>query len=499
MSRSRVGEVAALLVFWAAATAYYTFVVSAGYLKQWPSWTALYDAQAQGFLAGHLYLPEEPSAALKALANPFDPANQKYWRWDHSYYAERFYLYWGLVPAALLAAAKALFRIHRPVGDEVLVFAFTVGRLLAGTLFIRALARQSTWRPPPWAVWVGLLVFAFANPTPFLLARGAIYEASIAAGICFCVTGMYLALRSVSGPIGSSSGWGAAAGAAFALAGGSRISLLPAAGAMTLLTAGAAWIRGRREATNSRPWLRATWTAIPAALIVAVHLFINHLRFGGWFEFGVSYQLGIPFHLALRFIIPNLYLYAFQPSRFSCSFPFVSAPWDQARSVSPRWLKWPADYRWIEPNSGLLVALPFAWLLVLAVAIAWWRRTGVRRAAVERPASSPIIRWTVLSLASWAFLAAAPVMVMFSLSMRYEADFATAGLLLAMLGGWYLLTTVQGSNEHFAFSATYAALGFLTVVFGALLGLTGYSDHVARFNQSLWTRLVNALDLCSVL
>ena len=495
MSSGRVRECAAVLIFWAAVTAYYAFVVSAGYLDHWPSWTALYDAQAQGFRAGHLYLPEEPSGVLKALPNPLDPANQKYWRWDHSYFAGRFYLYWGLVPAALLALVKAVFRIQQTVGDEVLVFAFTIGRLVAGTLLIRALARQVTPRPAAWAVWLALFAFAFANPTPFVLARGAIYEASISAGICFTVAGMYLALRSVAGPIRSSVAWGAAAGAAFGLAADSRISLLPAAAALTLIAATAVWTRAQSEGVRvGRARLLAAYTATPAAFVVAVQLFINHLRFGSWFEYGVKYQMGIPFHLGPRFIIPNLYLYLLQPSRFTCPFPFVTAPWDQARSVAPTWLRWPHDYRWTEPNSGLLVALPLAWLLVIFVGVVLWRRKA--GTTPQQTPFSSAARRIIVGLWTWALLAAAPVLVMFSLSMRYEADFATPILLLATLAGWYLLTTTSQAARVVA-TIVYASLGIITVFFGGLLGFTGYSDHIARFNPSLWTHLVSVLRLCS--
>src|SRR5262245_43206216 len=90
----------------AAAAAYYVFLASAGHMGgTWWRWSAFYDAQAEGFRAGHLYLPERPSPALKALANPLDPANMRFWRWDYSYRDGHLYIYWGLVPAALLAAA----------------------------------------------------------------------------------------------------------------------------------------------------------------------------------------------------------------------------------------------------------------------------------------------------------------------------------------------------------------------------------------------------------
>ena len=97
---------APLVGLWLAVAAYYVFVISAGHFTRWHVWSAFYDAQAEGILHGHLYLPEAPSRALMALANPYDLANMPFWRWDHSYYQGHLYLYWGLVPAFIAAAIK---------------------------------------------------------------------------------------------------------------------------------------------------------------------------------------------------------------------------------------------------------------------------------------------------------------------------------------------------------------------------------------------------------
>jgi len=495
----RTRSAAALAAFWAIATTYYAFVISGGYFGQWITWTALYDAQAEGFRSGHLYLPEPAPAALKGLVDPLNIANQQYWRWDHSYYAGRLYIYWGLVPALLLAAVKTVFRIDRTVGDELVVFAFAVGRLVVGTLLIRALSREAHPRPPAWAVWMALFVFAFANPTLFLLARSAIYEASIAAGICFVLTGLYFGLRGmISEREPAAAGWFAAAGASFALAGGSRISLLPAAAALTALTALTAIARWRGTGVGAARLARlAGWTVGPAAAIAGTHLFVNYLRFGRWTEFGVSYQMGIPFQLGGHFLGPNLYLYLLEPLKLSCGFPFLSVEWDQARSLAPRWLPFPAGYRWSEPSAGLLIAVPFAWLLFGIIAVAIWRRARAREELEPAaPAPSWSRRWIGMALWTWVLVGTAPVLVMFSLSMRYEADFASGILLLAALAGWQLLVIPRSRAVRAALSTLFASLGVATVAAGVLLGFGGYSDLFARYNPALWLRLKSALDLC---
>jgi hypothetical protein len=42
-----------------------------------------------------------------------------------------------------------------------------------------------------------MLVFALANPTPYTLARGAIYEAAIMSGVAFMTAGFYCGYRSM--------------------------------------------------------------------------------------------------------------------------------------------------------------------------------------------------------------------------------------------------------------------------------------------------------------
>src|SRR3954447_9495720 len=233
----RVRDLAPLIGLWLAVAAYYVFVISAGHFTRWHVWSAFYDAQAEGILHGHLYLPEAPSPALMALSNPYDLANMPFWRWDHSYYQGHLYLYWGLVPAFIAAAIKAVFH-PGGVPDNSLTFAFCMIRLVAGTLLIRDVARAADRRPPRWAVALAMLVFALANPTPYILARAGIYEAAIMGGVAFVIAGLWFGYRALSARrpgAASASAWLAAASFSLGLAGGTRLSLIPTIAALALL------------------------------------------------------------------------------------------------------------------------------------------------------------------------------------------------------------------------------------------------------------------------
>ena len=262
-SRRRWRGRAGIALFWAALAVYYVFIMSAGRWTNWPIWTAMYDKQAEGFRAGHLYLLEPPSPGLRALPDPLNPANMRFWRWDHSFYNGRLYLYWGFVPAALLAAAKALLRVHTVVGDGVPVFFYAMGRAIVGTLLIRALARTVAPAPPRWAVWMATLVFVLANPVPYVLSRGAVYEQAIAAGSLFVLCGIYFGLRAVTRADSGRAGDLALGGVGPGLRARRRIADQPAAdgGLLTAWTIVACW---RAAGGGWRRLLRpALWAACP--------------------------------------------------------------------------------------------------------------------------------------------------------------------------------------------------------------------------------------------
>jgi hypothetical protein len=487
-----------LLGFLAVMVVYYVFQESAGRWTDWATWTVFNDPQAEGFRLGHLYLPEPPSRALLALRDPLNPVHMTLWRWDRSYYKGHFYLYWGLVPALMLAGVKAMFQIRRVVTDDVIVFVFFLGRLLAGTLLIRALARRVTPRPASWAVGLAMALYALAHPTPYLLARGAVYEAAIIAGACFMVSGLGLALRGIFATApGPAVRWLTAASVCFGLAGGSRISLLPAVVLLVGFTALARWrIDGGDRGRLVRVGLAACG---PAAALTLAHLVLNKLRYQAWSEFGARYQMGNPLRAGWRFVIPNLFAYLFCPPTQRCTFPFLFGLWNTTHPLAPGWLPWPADYHADEPTSGLLVVAVFAWLAPAGILFAIIRRlTRANPAASPGPARELLWRWRWVygALALYTSASVIPLLSLSAATMRYEADFASGLLLIAILGGWRLLSAPASRAGRAALSALYLTLAVTTIAASVLLGFTGYFEHFKRHNPLLLHRIESRFSVC---
>src|SRR4051812_15206970 len=120
----------------------YVFFVTAGTFSHWPTYNANYDLLAEGFRAGHLYIPVLPAPQLLAAADPFDYSNRPYWFWDMSFYKGHYYLYWGPLPAAILALVKNVFRFSSRIGDQYVVFWSYAIYILSGSLFIERMSRR---------------------------------------------------------------------------------------------------------------------------------------------------------------------------------------------------------------------------------------------------------------------------------------------------------------------------------------------------------------------
>jgi hypothetical protein len=434
----------------------------------------------------------------------------RFWRWDYSYYKGHIYLYWGLLPPALLAAVKAIFRIQRGVTDDPVVFAFLAAQAIAGALLIRAMARRLTPRPPGWSVWSAMALFALAHPTPFLLARGAIYEGAIVGGSFF----MVLAFASIfAGIFAERPGAGlrfiTLASLFAGFAGASRANLFPVAAVTMTLAALARW---RVDGGGWRRLLRsAPIAAAPLTAVTLGHMLLNRLRFDEWTEFGVKYQMGFKglFVFEPRFSLADAFVYFLRaPSRW-CHFPFITAEWGDPKNVFPTFLPVPTDYRVIEPTAGLLVMVPFlGFLLLLPFAVGLVRRlrgstsrdddgAGAGTAALPVAiAASTRWRWFLAVVVVATLVTLVVPLLAVTATMRYEGDFAPPLLLLAVVGGWAWLAAFRRRWARGAAAAVFILLAAAAIAAGMLMGFTGYFNHFERHNPQLLHAIQKSTRIC---
>jgi hypothetical protein len=491
---------AALLV---AIVAFYVFVVSAGHWTHWPSYLNYYDWLAEGFRSGHLHTSIKPSPALIAAANPYDTANVGLGVWDLSYYKGEYYLYWGPVPALLLALTKTVFRISSTVGDEYVVFALETIRLIAGALLIVVMARRLFPSVPRWLVATAIAVFGIVNPTSYTLARGGVYEGAIVGGQAFVTLGLLFALCALTARPAAPRRWLILAGVSWALALGCRVSLAPALALVTLatafaLTAGEGFGRAR--------WIHLVRVLIaPAACLAAgvgLLLVYNKARFDSWVDFGLGRQISwMRYRGSPSYVAPNLYSYLLRPFSLACKFPFVGAETGIGERGFPKGYTLPRDYYAYEPTVGILNGTPWTWLAVgVAVVVVAWivrrRRNGAAKSFPD-PALFPARAWCAFSFGVLGTISMSAVMPEYMATMRFLNDAATGLILLATAGCFWLfeLATPRALLRRLLAAGT-VALAIPTLAIGIGLSFQGQYDHFKQYNPALLAKLTRELSVC---
>jgi hypothetical protein len=468
----------------------YVFFVSAGLWSTWPLYGTFHDLLAEGFRSGHLYIPVRPAPELLKAANPYDLANGRYWVWDASYFHGKYYVYWGPVPALIWALVKIVLGIGAIVGDQYLAFAFLFLSVWSGALLIERLAQRLFRDVPRWAVLLAIATFAFAHPALHAVTTASTYHTAIAAGQAFALAGVVLSFDAVwhAGTDRARRWRFLAAGACWALAIGSRVSLAPTVALIALVTAAAG-----NFGTSGRWWrgiiVNLTLQAVPVVLLVMGLLMYNKVRFERWLEFGTNLQLSAyPFRLSPAYIMANLYSYLLRPGEWSCRFPFLYQVWEM-KDAFPMGLDLPKGYLVNEPVVGWVRVVPVTWLIPFAFAL-------TPRGPGWALRSRRVYLWCLFSFLVLGTASGALVMGLYMATMRYQNDVMNGLLLLSILAGFALV-----QHPFAKFVPRAAALSFIlpavaSILFGVLLGYQGYNAHFLLFNPDLDRKIVHAFSLC---
>ncbi len=484
----------------------YVFFASSGRLYFLNHQTSYYNLLAEGLRAGHLHLSVEPSPELLAKSDPLDFSNVGLWLWDLTLFKGHYYLYWGPVPAILLAIFKTVLRINRDIQDAYLAGFFVFARFLVGAMLIRAMASEFYARASSWTTWLAIALWAFANPIPYFLSRGAVYEAAIAAGQFFFLAGVYCAFRSLyqfKHPF--SRGWLVLAGVSWGLSLGSRLSLAVAVAALVVLTAFVGWrIRERRLANPVGSWVRGlkdlAWVGAPVLASLLLLGLYNLARFGSWTETGMTYQLtNGRFIWKSSFIYPNLYSYFLRPLKVTCRFPFLDAPQDWTTEL-PKWLRSPADYSWHESSAGIFLSAP--WTCLALIALLYLGISLVRptlRRWVGFPSTGPVNWIRFFCITAALIMATAPTLASLGLwlaTMRYQVDYCSGLMFLGTIGCWLWVHRLPWRSLRTAGVAVCAFIGAASLIMGLLLGFRGYYNQFERNNPRLYKEL-SCFNFCS--
>jgi hypothetical protein len=385
--------------------------------------------------------------------------------WDLAIYKGEYYLYWGPVPALLLAIIKPFYTI--PITDNVLTLIFMVGLLIFQIMLILELWENYFSKTLGWIVLLGISLIGLINPILYMLLEPRIYEAAVAGGQFFFIGGLYWLFTAFRKPSLTKL---VLAGIFFTLAVGSRTTLLIPIVFLIFVTL--IWT------IKSYPARAVTFImvlALPLALGAISYGWYNYQRFDSWTEFGMGYQLTqtnihetLDETFSLAYTPPNLFKLFINPFEYTRKFPFIKAtPWN-----GPAWFE---NYRpqiydyFAEDITGILVSSPFLIFAILAVTC-----------------KQKNIRWITVSLAGSALLIFLTLVLFFYLTMRYLLDLVPALSLLALIGFWQGIYLLQSRRTaKYLFTIAGSLLWADTIVTSFIICYASNLHRIRIYNLEL--------------
>jgi len=423
-----------------------------------------YNMLVDGFLGGHLAMNAGVHPDLLS-ADPLVRSRAPYLL-DAALYKGRYYLYYGVTPAATLLYPYALLTGRHLSLQWACLLSVAAG-FGVGVIWLARLRGRlgADWRPGFAVCAVALL--AIVPGTMFLVRRSSFYDLPIAAGYMWMSLVWYALWQAIAGK--NAIGWLLLAGASFGLAVGCRANLLLLGPAVIACP----WVVGR--GTGRR---LATWVSFlgPVAIIGAGLAWYNYARFGNPLDFGFRHGLNSFFStgnplLSPRFLLSNARAYLLAPPSFGSWFPFIF-PLDSGPI--------PTGYSNAEAMVGFLpLTVLGAWIAV-ASGVA-----GRKRSAGEDDSRI----WMKLLLAA----AAIEALFAFLLGIRayrYAVDFLTPVSLVLVMG-------LAASWEAAGWTGRVARTG--AVVMGLLASLQVVFGSVQLFSQFKYTRSAEFAALSALL
>ncbi len=452
----------------------YLWFASDGLWKSLPNETNYIDLQADAFAKGQLELDIQPDPALLTFKDEslYEPANREGIPvlWDATLYNGKYYLYWGPAPALLLAPFKLIFK--NEIGDKFLTLVFLTGALLFINLIILHLWRRYFNHIPHWAVPAAVAFAGLFNPMPYVLVEGRIYEAAIVAAQFFLVGGFLFLLPALDKPTNSRL---VLAGTFFALSIGSRTTVLPAIGLLSILVLMWAFQIHRPRLI---PLLLAY--GLPLAVGGMMYAAYNHARFDSFTEFGYRYQLTsynlyqkIGETFAIEYLPPNLYKTLLNPLETRDTFPHLFP----TRWAGPGWLTnyHPKMYlTYTENITGIIVGSPFVLFALLGFV---------------KPRKD--LRWILASLAVTFLAVFFTLQAFFFVAMRYMLDAVPTLAILTVIGYWHGFEIIK--NRKFYIAATSLLLVY-TLSISLVISYSGNLELFRIHNPELVQRLAWMFD-----
>lgn len=426
-----------------------------------------YDRLVEALMVPQYALLDKPDHELAQLSDPYDMGQREklgfHYLWDTAYYNDRYYVYFGIVPAVLVLLPYRMLT-GRFLELDHPILGFGILTILGLYLLYSQIVRRSFPKMKLGIYLIGLvLLFTPLNLT-WVLRRGLVYELAIVSGLCFAVWGLALAYTAAdAGAFRQILLFGA--GCASALAVGCRPTMLLAS-----LVSIIVMLRG----FGKKGFLKALLFFLPYAAIGLVLMKYNYERFDDPLEFGITYQLtteneatGLP-RLGIRGILFSALCYLFNLPKIDFEFPFIHPTVPEI------------PYNGFLLNSDPVLGI-FAFPVMLFLLLLPFYHKALRERSRSLSAlciSAPLIGILICGTASY-----------FSVTNRYVTDFAWLFALPAVI--LYFCSGEQAEEKENA--RLLRGIGLICCVFGCglclALSLSGEQDWFRLLNPRFFDKL----------
>lgn len=451
----------------------------------------LYVDLADALLEGRLSLLTEPSEELIALDDPYDPLQNHGLRlYDASLYKGQYYLYFGPAPA-LAAFLPWKLLTGMPMPHNLAGALFAVGGFIVSILLMILIVRGAEIKGSFFTFIIGIIMLGLCNMVLPVLRLPFMYEVASLSAYIFSMFSLFFIFsfllfdnRKMIHLLIASLFYGLAIASRFSYVYGVVIFLIPL------------WSFLDHQKVFSRSYFKKMavflmTVGMPLTVCVGLLLLYNYFRFGNFLEFGLRYQLGIvrpldyPFFSANNFWINN-YVHLLSGIFINGSFPFFHV---QSLNI-PEHLTIPSyypiyDVQAAPPAAGLLMNLPFLWIIIPGWIYLKWRKLESLK---------PIRYFTFLLLfggaTNWL------VVSFFSFAViRYVIDFLPMFLLFSCLIYFLLYDHL---HDIIVGRSVVQCIAVTTVVYSALanigMSIESYGQIFKKENLELYAQIERFFD-----
>ena len=472
----------------------YVWLISFGSWFNWPATSNYYDQLATAFEHGSLSIETKPSRALLALPDPYDPSARAGINYpkDFSLYNGKYYLYFGPVPALILATVKSMGLNN--LGDQDIVFAFVSGIFIFQSLLILKIWGRFFQKVPLWIILACILFGGLVSSFTWILTQARVYEAAASSGQFFFLEGFYFVITALEQKSATKKNcFFLIVGISWALAIGSRLTqILP----IGFLTIAIALFTIRTHCQLPKAILAMELLGGPLVLGIAVLARYNWARFHSVFETGLSYQLAGSdlqkySHVLFSplYILPNLYNYLVMAPRINRNFPFLESVPGIGPSIFS-FINLP-DIYFNNVLTGILFSTSFVLFAGICVTTFVLKKKHLM-SLVSQADDPSLFKGLIAALAGSFLFGFVPFILFFWVASHYQTDFVPSLVILSIIGFWqgYIFTTHKPDIIHKLYVTIGIILMVASIIISILLVLSAHADKFQKSNPILWEYLV---------